>query len=88
MWYNCGLSRIKNCLIKILGDLGLSHKFISLIKSMYEDIKMAVKLPGGLTTPFLTYIGGWKNQPHTKGYITYWKGNIGICNVLTLLPRP
>ena len=55
---------------------------------MYEDIKMAVKLPGGLTTPFLAYIGGWKNQPHTKGYITYWKGNIGICNVLTLFPRP
>ena len=41
----------RNGLLYKLIKNGLSHKFISLIKSMYKDIKMAVKLPGGLT-PF------------------------------------
>ena len=36
---------------------GLSQKFISLIKSMYEDIRLAVKLPVGLTPFFESLVG-------------------------------
>ena len=47
----------RNGLLYKLIKNGLSYKFISLIKSMYEDIKMAVKLPGGLTHFFESLTG-------------------------------
>ena len=47
----------RNGLLYKLIKNGLSYKFISLIKSMYEDIKMAVKLPGGLTPFFESLVG-------------------------------
>ena len=47
----------RNGLLYKLINNGLSYKFTSLIKSMYEDIKMAVKLPGGLTPFFESVVG-------------------------------
>ena len=47
----------QNGLLYKLIKNGLSYKSISLIKSMYEDIKMAVKLPGGLTPFFESLVG-------------------------------
>ena len=47
----------ENGLLHKLIKNGLSYKFISFIKSMYEDIKMAVKLPGGLTPFFESLVG-------------------------------